>query len=642
MKNHLKTAKWIWCTDTPQNDEYGEFTDTFIYDSGSVFLRISADSNYAVYLNGCLIACGQYADFPHDKIYDEINITSNCETGANYLAIQVWYYGIDNISTYYPGNAGLLYEIKNDGVLLCQSDETTLSRMSKAYENHRQRIITPQLGYSYRCDAALADEWITKPVSDFIPAILAGQELPLRKRPCKRPRLLEFTSGKLCKILPNSDCIYDLGKEIAGLLQFEFDSPCEQEITISYGEHLADGCVRQCIDMRDFSVSYRAKAGTNTFMNPFRRFACRYLQVSSKQPLQMKSIGLIPVMYEVTEKERPVLNELQSKIYDMCIETLRLCMHEHYEDCPWREQALYAMDSRNQMLCGYYAFDEYEFPRANIELISKDRREDGLLSICYPMKLDFVIPSFSLHYITGCAEYLKYSKDISFIREIYPKLLSILTAFTSRLKDGLIAPFEGSCYWNFYEWRPNLDNVGSDMYEATSTFGQDALLNCLLSIALQNMADMADALCTEHAFRAEATTLNQNIRKVFWDDTEKLCYNYTDHVSYSQLCNALAILSGVVTEEEASALCERMISDKEMTPISLSMVCFKYDAWLKTDKEKYTPIILKDIETTYQPMIDFGSTTVWETELGQADFDNAGSLCHGWSALPIYYYHTLL
>ena len=40
---------------------------------------------------------------------------------------------------------------------------------------------------------------------------------------------------------------------------------------------------------------------------------------------------------------------------------------------------------------------------------------------------------------------------------------------------------------------------------------------------------------------------------------------------------------------------------------------------------------------------------IWYSEGNLADdygdfytsFDNAGSLCHGWSALPIYYYHTL-
>lgn len=60
------------------------------------------------------------------------------------------------------------------------------------------------------------------------------------------------------------------------------------------------------------------------------------------------------------------------------------------------------------------------------------------------------------------------------------------------------------------------------------------------------------------------------------------------------------------------------------------------------DKEKHIHVILDDIEIVYTPMLKSGSTTVWETELGESDFAGAGSLCHGWSAMPIYYYHTLL
>lgn len=39
---------------------------------------------------------------------------------------------------------------------------------------------------------------------------------------------------------------------------------------------------------------------------------------------------------------------------------------------------------------------------------------------------------------------------------------------------------------------------------------------------------------------------------------------------------------------------------------------------------------------------DKNSTTAWETIEGGEAFENAGSLCHGWSAVPIYYYHKLL
>lgn len=38
-------------------------------------------------------------------------------------------------------------------------------------------------------------------------------------------------------------------------------------------------------------------------------------------------------------------------------------------------------------------------------------------------------------------------------------------------------------------------------------------------------------------------------------------------------------------------------------------------------------------------MLDFGSDTVWEAEAD--DNGKAGSLCHGWSAIPVYVWHKL-
>ena len=33
-----------------------------------------------------------------------------------------------------------------------------------------------------------------------------------------------------------------------------------------------------------------------------------------------------------------------------------------------------------------------------------------------------------------------------------------------------------------------------------------------------------------------------------------------------------------------------------------------------------------------------GATTFWETAAGGWDFDRGGSMCHGWSAVPLYLY----
>ena len=40
-------------------------------------------------------------------------------------------------------------------------------------------------------------------------------------------------------------------------------------------------------------------------------------------------------------------------------------------------------------------------------------------------------------------------------------------------------------------------------------------------------------------------------------------------------------------------------------------------------------------------MLNAGATRAWETLDGASAFDNAGSLCHGWSALPILYFKQL-
>ena len=103
-----------------------------------------------------------------------------------------------------------------------------------------------------------------------------------------------------------------------------------------------------------------------------------------------------------------------------------------------------------------------------------------------------------------------------------------------------------------------------------------------------------------------------------------------------QLGNALAVLAGLGTPE----LVEKVASSEGMTPATLSMKPFIYDALL-TEGDKYKSFIIDDIKRVYKSMLDYGATSFWETELGWRDFENAGSLCHGWSAAPVYYLSIL-
>jgi hypothetical protein len=220
--------------------------------------------------------------------------------------------------------------------------------------------------------------------------------LPIYERPIEKLSIAKRIESQLVKKSAHY-YLYDLGKEEVGYLTFQIKSEKPQKLVIAYGEHIVDGSVRRILNDRDFSVEVTVKSGITEYTNYFRRLGLRYLEIWAEEELTVGYISVLPCYYPLKRVVKQFNNELWQRIYDTSVRTLELCMHDHYEDCPWREQALYTMDSRNQMLCGYYAFKEYRFARQNLYLMSKDRRKDGLLSICTPSDFDLVIPSFSLY-----------------------------------------------------------------------------------------------------------------------------------------------------------------------------------------------------------------------------------------------------
>ena len=58
-------------------------------------------------------------------------------------------------------------------------------------------------------------------------------------------------------------------------------------------------------------------------------------------------------------------------------------------------------------------------------------------------------------------------------------------------------------------------------------------------------------------------------------------------------------------------------------------------------KKKNYSFILDEIADIWGGMLRNGATTFFETEKGASDFAYAGSLCHGWSAVPVYVYRKI-
>ena len=632
-------SKWIWKKDLSGKDIYCDFVDSFNYNGGEVNVKISADSNYALYLNGELVESGQYGDYPHYKIYDSFDVTKYCKKGRNIVAITVWYYGKTTLC-YYPGTPALRYEIAGkDGILTC-SGFTTLCRASREYEIGLCKQITSQMGFGFHYDITQNDGWREweDECEGFEQSAIVNQTLPLYPRPIKKLLFGEKRKTETVKSENGTHFIFDIGEEEVGYLTFSLRSTTKQRLLIAYGEHIMDGGVRRLVGDRDFSLDVTVGEGENVYMNPFRRLGLRYLEVFAESPIEIEYMTVTPIYYPLEKVGNLPSEPLDKRIYEVCVRTLELCMHEHYEDCPWREQSLYCMDSRNQMLCGYYCFGEYEYPRANLKLMSKDNRADGVLSICFPSKNystpnGLAIPSFSLHYYTQMREYITATGDVTLAKEAYPKLCSVIKVFTDMIEDGLCRSFVGREYWNFYEWTDGL----SGYWDTDEVKPKEAALSLMLIIALRNMSEIAKAVGERDEFSKFIPELKAGVRRSFFNEKTGFFYNTKESDKISELVNSLAILSEVCTEEEEKRIAEALTDEMSgLAPITLSMLCFKYDALIKVDGEKYKGYILNNIRTKYKMMLDFGSSTVWETEdiLTHA----AGSLCHGWSALPIYYY----
>lgn len=635
MEKAFEHAHFIWPAGLSGEDSYAEFLTSFEAPEEKAVCRISCDGDYTLFLNGEAVGCNQYGDFEYYKIYDDIDLSPYLKKGKNTLGVLVWHFGSPN-QRYRPAAPGLIFEVRAGRRILTFSDDSTPARQSRAYASGRKKKITSQLGYSFYYDAGKEDSWLSGKADGFAPAVKVSKNCVFYPRPILRPQNLPRCESRIL-VAEGNHYLVDLGKETVGLLSLSLISENPQPLTICYGEHLEDGCVRRRVGSRDFSVEYVAAAGENHYTNFMLRLGARYLELFSKEPITLSYLGLCPQVYPIKETGKRPESEEDRRIYELCLRSLRLCMMEHYVDCPWREQCLYAFDSRNQMLAGYDAFKggNAAYARANLKLLSMDTRSTPLLSICAPCGTDFTIPSFSLHFVLALEEYFAHTGDGDFMNEVYEKVCSVLRFFLENREGDLLRPFaDPKVNWNFYDWSECNEGHCLDNPEQHP----DAVVNALGILALSAFERICAATGRVFPFPGEAEKIRTAATARFFRPHRSLVTMFGDSEEYTELSNSLAILSGIIPKE-ARATAAAALAGGKLLPSSLSMKPQTYNALLMADEKTYRPFVLSDIRKNYSKMLKADATATWETIKGASDFDNAGSLCHGWSAIPIHYYH---
>lgn len=462
---------------------------------GDVTLKIGCESDFAVYDNGEFVFSGAYSAPYGSVAYDCFEFS-----GKGFLDLYFCEFPRGS-SIYKSGNPMFIYELTDEnGNVFAFSDEgnDVFYREDVFYPDY---AITAQIGWSFAYDLSAKPQKSVK-------TVLSANESLLLPRPVKKcfftkkvGAMLEkgdfvFNGGKTpaekiekaslvvvadraISLKKGQYAVFDLGEETTGQIFFDITAGNSEKNTagtaaentavntagnvvyIGYGEDFK-GRVHAYINGRNFAFSYKLNGGENKFVQPFGRTGGRYLVVFSLCDISVREIGVSEIGYPVTKRELAFKDPLDQKIYDVAVRTNYLCMHSHYEDCPWREQAFYGMDAALQMKYAYEFFGETTFPRENLRLFYSTRREDGLFDLCAPSEIGTTIPSFSLFAAMVLADYYDFSGDEKFVFEMKGTIEKLLDAFAKKLDKGLIARFSEKKYWNFYEWKTDLD--GGDIF----------------------------------------------------------------------------------------------------------------------------------------------------------------------------------
>ena len=662
-------------------------------------LRIASDRDHIVLLDGEEVCRGQFSDDPQVKTHTNISI-KQLAAGRHTLLIRN-YICNEKFLSYAPGQAGVILRLFNKNMELV-SDKSWLGCVDPAYQSGVMPKLTMQLGFTAKVDLRNAldhqhlDTAAFAPVSTFE----LDPQIVYRERPQSAiPRLTGVVTAQVIKSgvffrrnnenadsmtpaeLIQRDVIHfynqktraaangavtagldypsysdipqgvvllaKLPEEISGFLEFAIEAPAGTVIDLAHGEHIADGRVRARIGKRNFADRFICKEGINRFELPFRRIAAMYLElhilIENTQSITLHHIGVNKWELPLPENTAfnsadPVDNELEER----SLRTLKLCMHEHYEDCPWREQALYTYDSRNQMLYGYYLWGNYDYAAASLDLWHGSWLANGHLRLCAPGRMNSVIPIYSFIYPVQLKEHLLYSGDDSCARRNYPLAEKIVQS-ALQYRDaatGLMIPADRRS-WLFYEWAKELSLDGCEEGEL------HALFTLYFIEALDAMQILNKWLgLPDKSYGAIADELRKTVEKHFFDERTGDYFSRTiDGNGFGlkhEHTQMLMVYNNAVPPEKMDRLYKSFLNGS-CERLTFSSMPYLGLLAVRSDGEFFRELLKARLQEDFAPMLnDSDMGTLYETANGADDFEFAASMCHGWSALPVYFNHAVL
>lgn len=317
-------------------------------------------------------------------------------------------------------------------------------------------------------------------------------------------------------------------------------------------------------------------------------------------------------------------------IWEMSERTLRRCMHETYEDCPFYEQLQYAMDSRAQILYTYAVAADDRLARKCMDDFRRSQRYDGLINCSYPNYGPNVIPGFSIYYILMLHDHMMYFGDREMLEQFMPSVEGILNFFHRHRENGLVQKvggLNGGRFWSFIDWTPEWDET-TGVPPATLS-GPITMESLLYIMGLQAAADIFSYLGeAERAamYRERAEGVKAAVRESCTGE-DGMLRDGPGIDQYSQHPQVFAVLTDTLDREDAKKNLEKTLrSPEKYAQCSVAMAYYLFRALEKAGLYEWST----QYWNIWKRMLAKGATTCVEDEVGER------SECHAWGALMLY------
>ncbi|HEY8936721.1 MAG TPA: alpha-L-rhamnosidase C-terminal domain-containing protein [Cyclobacteriaceae bacterium] len=677
-------AQWIHVPHQP-GKEFGVYLfrksiDLEIVPS-TFIIHVSADNRYKLYVNTTLVSLGPARGDLFHWNYETVDIARYLKPGKNIVAALVWNEGelkplaqiSDQTAFVLQGNSTNEAILNTDASWKCLRDSAFQQlRVEGIYgyyaagpgefvimKNHPRDWNKVEFNDAAWENSATLFSGLPKGAFDWaagwmlIPSPLPAMELQYERLVSLRKAEgiqvpPNFPASKISFKIPANKTVtllLDQSHLTNAYFTLIMSKGNEAEITVKYAESLyeADNNKgnRNIVEGKRF-VGYKDKIISDGNMHQeftsrwWRTY--RYVELSIATKDEALTIDDIYGTFTGYPFKNKAVFQSDDKslnpILDIGWRTARLCAVETYMDCPYYEQLQYVGDTRIQALVSLYNSGDDKLMRNAICQMDNSRLAEGITFSRYPTSMHQEIPPFSLWWIGMLRDYWWYRNDVAFVKDKLQGMRAVLSFFNKyQQSDGSL---QNPPYWNFSDWCRSKGWYGG--VAPIGMNGNSSVLDLQLLWAYQIAAELETNIgMKEYAdqYSASAEQLKNTIQKTYWDNEKNLYADTPEKNLFSQHANALAILTGVASDDRIDNLAAKLLNDTSMVQASIYFKYYVHRALIKAGRgNEYISWLGK-----WRENIDLGLTTWAE----MSDVSRSRSDCHAWGASPnIEFYRTVL